>query len=384
MRPLPNPQNIHVVLNPKSGGDVYLDIPYTDIRRLSLSPSRLLHYFCFVVLGLKGTVHADDDQVVALEGEEGRALSIGIEAGGTYLYHVEGDAPFTSALVDPEAVQKAGNYGGAFRSRLDKRDGFGIFTGIHPSYCHGQHIIAHSKGDDWLNLIIENRPPYDNEDISGFAGIDDPRNGYLDSSTVHVDASRKRVFIFKTPNCYLRREDIPPAVRRRAIRPGSAPPPNCRFTMMWAVDNPDTMGLDFELPSDANFIEPTADDLPSGLLLDYFNAGIILKRYLKGSEKLDSHPFPRPPEPPVVHQQTYIPRSADRKSLNRPPPPPGTKYQPEQFGDDGQDGDPDEYADAMVLGFWMMSGNARKRREREQREHTERIDSWISTSATVV
>ena len=45
------------------------------------SPSRLLHYFCFIVLGLKGKLKVDD-KVVDLEGEDG-AKSIKIEAGGT-------------------------------------------------------------------------------------------------------------------------------------------------------------------------------------------------------------------------------------------------------------------------------------------------------------
>ena len=53
--------------------------------------------------------------------------------------------------------------------------------------------------------------------------------------------------------------------------------------MMWAVDPSEdlTTGMGFELPSDAMFIEPTAKDLPSGLL-DYFNAGVLFKMYLKG------------------------------------------------------------------------------------------------------
>ena len=45
------------------------------------SPSRLLHYFCFIVLGLKGKLKVDD-KMVDLEGEDG-AKSIKIEAGGT-------------------------------------------------------------------------------------------------------------------------------------------------------------------------------------------------------------------------------------------------------------------------------------------------------------
>ncbi|KAF8880343.1 hypothetical protein CPB84DRAFT_278240 [Gymnopilus junonius] len=324
----------------------------------------LLHYFCFIVLGLKGTLHIEGGKVVALEGEESGEVGINVEAGGTYYYQVESDAPFTSALVDPEVVRQLSSRTStswpaldpAFQSRLEERDRFGIFTGAHPRHCHGQHIIELSEGDDWLKLIIENRPPFDDEDVSGFSGIDDPRNGFLLSINVQLDLSRKLVFIFKTPNCYLRCEDIPPAIPHRTIYPGNAPPPNCRFTLMWAIGNIDTIGLGFELPSDATFMEPSAADLPSGLLLDYFNAGVLLKNYLKGSEKLASHPFPRPPPLPVGHRRTVVPKSAGHEQVN----------------------DPNQDIDAMVLGIWMMSGNARRRHEREEQERTERIDSWRS------
>ncbi|KAF8879534.1 hypothetical protein CPB84DRAFT_1793290 [Gymnopilus junonius] len=334
MRPPPNPQNIHVVLNPKAGGDVFLDMPFAEIRHLSFSPSRLLHYFCFIVLGLKGTLHDNDDKVVALEGEEGGAISTKIEAGRTYLYHVEGDeSSFTSSLVDPEAVRELGSnvsstsegHDTAFRTRLIERDGSGIFSGTFPDYCHGQHIIAHSKGADWLNLIIENRTPYDNDNMSGFDRVNDPRNGFLDSPNIHLSISKRNVFIFKTPNCYLHREDIPLAAPNHDIYPGSMAPLDSRFTMMLAVDSPGPKSLHIESPSDAMFAEPSANDLPSGLLLDYFNAAVLLKNYLKGNETLNSSPFPRPPAVPVVCQQTFIPRSDNRKSLNHTPPPPGTK-----------------------------------------------------------
>ncbi|KAF8887638.1 hypothetical protein CPB84DRAFT_1786763 [Gymnopilus junonius] len=256
MRPPPNPQNIHVVLNPKVGGDVFLDIPFAEIRHLSFSPSRLLHYFCFIVLSLKGTLHDNDDKVVALEGEEGGAISTKIEAGRTYLYHVEGDeSSFTSSLVDPEAVRELGSnvsstsegHDTAFQTRLIERDGSGIFSGTFPDYCHGQHIIAHSK-------------------------VDDPRNGFLDSRNIHLSISKRNVFIFK---------DIPLAAPSHGIYPGSMAPLDCRFTMI----------LHIESLSDAMFTEPSANDLPSGLLLDYFNAAVLLKYYLKGNETLNYTPF---------------------------------------------------------------------------------------------
>ncbi|KAF8882316.1 hypothetical protein CPB84DRAFT_1790988 [Gymnopilus junonius] len=370
MRPPPNPQNIHVVLNPKAGGDVretlglgldvFLDMPFTEIRHLSFSPSRLLHYFCFIILGLKGTLHDNNDKVVALEGEEGGAISTKIEAGRTYLYHVEGDeSSFTSSLVDPEAMRELGSnisstsegHDMDFRTRLIERDGSGIFSGTFPDYCHGQHIIAHSK-------------------------IDNPRNGFLDLPNIHLSISKRNVFIFKTPNCYLHCEDIPLAMPNHDVYPGSMAPLDCRFTMMLVVDSPGLKSLHIESPSDAMFAEPSANDLPSGLLLDYFNAAVLLKNYLKGNETLNSYPFPRPPAVPVVCQQTFIPRSDNRKSLNHTLPPPGTKHQLEQ--------NPDEYIDAMVLGFWKMSGNAQKRHEKEQQEHTEWINNWISASETAV
>ncbi|KAF9477291.1 hypothetical protein BDN70DRAFT_881387 [Pholiota conissans] len=153
-RPSPTPQNIHVILNPNDGEDLYIDIPYAEVQRLSLSPSRLLNYFCFIVLGLPGILHLADGRRVSLEREEDGS-GFNIEAGGPYIYHVEGDTPFTSTLVDPEAVREVGSQITTssqgdlpiFRSRLDARDKFGIFTGGNSLYCQSQHIIAHGKGD---------------------------------------------------------------------------------------------------------------------------------------------------------------------------------------------------------------------------------------------
>ena len=79
------PQNIHVILNPNDGEDLYIDIPYDEVQRLSRSPSRLLHYFCFIVLGLPGTLHVADGRRIFLERKED-GLGINIEAGGTYIY----------------------------------------------------------------------------------------------------------------------------------------------------------------------------------------------------------------------------------------------------------------------------------------------------------
>ncbi|KAF9484803.1 hypothetical protein BDN70DRAFT_928050 [Pholiota conissans] len=370
MRSPPDPDNIRVVLNPKSSGNVYLDIPYAELRRLSLSPSRLLHYFCFIILGLEGTIHTEDERVIALEGnddEEKEDQNVGLKPGYTYLYHTEN--PFTSALVDSEAAHKLTSLdstssqerGGEFRSRLVDRDGFGIFTGQIPDLCAGQHIIPHIKGDAWLNLIVQSRRHCDTEEISG--GIDDPRNGFLDSGTLRKCLATRRVLIIKTPNNYLRPEDLPPAVPRPGIPPQCSFPTNCRFTLMWAFGNAVPYGLGFQMPADAAFVSPNADDLPSGLLLDCYNAGVISEKYLKGFEELSSHPFPRPP------------------SIDRPPRPSDTAYRSKQDGGDADElcFDADDPCD-VILRIWMMSGNAQKRHERKQRELRERINSWNSAT----
>jgi len=83
-----------------------------------------------------------------------------------------------------------------FRQMLAMRDGERcVWSGMPPGV--GMHIIPWSKGDEWLQLIIGNRPHGDERRLHTLTSVNDIRNGIMSSSNLHTYFDSRAAVVLK-------------------------------------------------------------------------------------------------------------------------------------------------------------------------------------------
>ncbi|KAI9566234.1 hypothetical protein HD554DRAFT_2315664 [Boletus coccyginus] len=281
----PPPGHIHLVLFDRKPNPFYLEIPLRIIREVCLHPPKFLRYLGRCVLGAEGSLQHSRGDLVDLGGQ--------LVDRDTYYYRLPAQQDVLSHAVDLEVIKLRSKVStqkttrGNFRRKLAMRDGEQcVWTGL-PS--DAMYIIPWSKGDEWFQRIIENRPHGDEQKLDTLKSINDIRNGIMGAKILHTPFFDNRaVVILKTPNPILEMSDIPD-------RPVDFPPPHgstypltSRYTLHWlaaGVQSPRIFSRPI-LPSniDAAFVSHHKPG-PSDLLLHYNYGAAAVKHWGRNIRK---------------------------------------------------------------------------------------------------
>lgn len=381
-RPTPLAGHIHLVLFQQVHESFYLEIPVAIIQTVCLRPCKYLRYLGWCVLGVEGSLQDEQRHQVELNGN--------LVDQGTYHYRLpvaHQDALFHA--VDPEVIKLRSQvpFGTTatrenFREALVERDGGRcVWTGFPPGV--GMHIIPFSKGDEWLQLIIDNRPHNKEGRLGTLKSINDIRNGIIGANSLHSPHFDSRAaVILKTPNPILRISDVPP--RHNRVLPNEARyPTDSRYTLQWLVAGDEFLFNFFPNNSDASFVS-LHKPKPAEILLHYNYGAAAVKQWGRNYAVLNNRPgLPRPQEPVPASMgslktvsdrtkttdklaQGRTERSQRQDANNKSSV---TEVDSEQLGWDEHD---------VMLFFWGNSKASTERHAEKERERDRNISTWRS------
>ncbi|KIJ57367.1 hypothetical protein M422DRAFT_773951 [Sphaerobolus stellatus SS14] len=232
-RPSPPENHVHLVLHTKvDGTQFYLEIPVSLITANCLKPLKYLKYLGWCILAIEGVLRLERDK---LAGEEVPDMN-GQLQGKVYFYSLSNNVAVDLDVIKARTSTSSSEISGTraqFRKDLLARDGRCIFTQFPAAAA--AHIIPYARGDQWLQLLINNRPHEDEDEIENLESICDIRNGCILMDTIHNQTFDPRLAaILKTPNRILEMADIPPRHHRsNALAPNTGYPSDARFTYQW-------------------------------------------------------------------------------------------------------------------------------------------------------
>ncbi|KAI0291867.1 hypothetical protein BC826DRAFT_465994 [Russula brevipes] len=177
--------NIH--LRQKDGPWICaLTIPLEDIGRLSLRPLKWLRFVAFAVLGVKGHLYDSPGGNVVDYG----ILSLADLANDYYYFSPEVEYLLVDrqGLNDRITSSTVAERDSRFRDAVALRDGNRcVITREDAPDCDAAHIISHSKGDEYIQLVItDRRVLYENVDTEiSSMDIDSTENGIFLAKTLH-------------------------------------------------------------------------------------------------------------------------------------------------------------------------------------------------------
>ncbi|KAI9566237.1 hypothetical protein HD554DRAFT_2279022 [Boletus coccyginus] len=156
------------------------------------------------------------------------------------------------------------------------------------------HIIPWSKGDQWIQHIIKNRPHGDEQGLGNLRSINDIRNGIMGANFLHTPFFDDRAaVILKTPNPILKMNDVPNQPRKISLPYSSSYPHGSRYSLQWLATDYESLRRfsHAALPSnsDAAFISHHKPK-PSDLLLHYNYGAAAVKYWGRNCAVLGNHP----------------------------------------------------------------------------------------------
>ncbi|KAF8336220.1 hypothetical protein F5887DRAFT_1247630 [Amanita rubescens] len=293
-----------------------LSIPFNDIERLSVRPVKWLRFVTFAICGVRGHLSESampngtpvDYDSISLDNiaeayhyiPEGKYLSL---IANILVYAPIGDYHLIDhkTLNDRITASEQTTRSSRFRRNVMARDGpVCVFTGSHADDCDGAHLLAKSKGDEYIAVILQDRlNSYDSSLEPKNLGINSVENG-----------------MFLTPNFALDPADIP--------RVEAGPMPSSRITLHNLA--PDT-SLDPILQRDAR-ITGTGTSLPSTVILDYMYGVAAYRRWGSGQDieevmeqRFAEHykSIPIPPASPYSSDSDSFSEPDDHNDGNRRP-----------------------------------------------------------------
>ncbi|KAH9965165.1 hypothetical protein BC827DRAFT_1126603 [Russula dissimulans] len=184
----------------------FLSIPRSDIERLAIRPFRWIRYVMFAICGARG------DLSTTLTGppvDYDRAEFAGDE--NKYYYRPSDNCAFVdhAGLNDRITSTVHTARGSSFRESILRRDGpTCVVTQLAKEHCDAVHLIPRSKGDEYIEKVVQLRSPRDNSAPLSNIQIDNIVNGVLLTKTLHSQLGKGEIAFIKTPNYGLRPEDI--------------------------------------------------------------------------------------------------------------------------------------------------------------------------------
>ncbi|KAF8431053.1 hypothetical protein L210DRAFT_3651316 [Boletus edulis BED1] len=244
--------NIHVRREDNGDWIHGLKIPLEDIERLSRRPLKWLRFVTFAVLGAKGDLlDAPDGNIVHYETVSFADLAESyyfFPDGRYHLIDSTGLADYiTSSISTPRRS--------TFRHDVAQHDNNRcVITDTPGVQCHAAHIISHSKGGQYIHLVISGRRSlYEDEQINDIE-IDSTENGMLLTPDLHGRFGLGGSAFLKTPNFALKPDDIP------RVEPGDTP---ASRTTIQHLGGPG----------------PRSAHAPPSILLDYMYGVAIIQRW---------------------------------------------------------------------------------------------------------
>ncbi|KAF7322542.1 Lactamase-B domain-containing protein [Mycena chlorophos] len=300
--------DLHVRLALSPDGKLYLHIPVNYIHTNCKLPIKYLLFLAWCILGQRGTIQydavpvAEDEPLIPYQTYEF------VPANPT--------ADLFDIAVDMEVIARRSQLSTdsscttEFKDSLRERDVHCVFTGQTAFWTEGMHLVAVHKGDQWFNLITQNRAAVADADEVFPNGIDGPENGMLVFKGANSAWDTHMFAILKTPNAILEMDDIPPPSpprfqpRHESQQINGRPiaisnPLNARFTVQWFAGS---LHEQSPLPAntDAAFNTNAVPriPLPSALLCHYIYGASAVKHWGRGVEDsalTERANMPRPP-----------------------------------------------------------------------------------------
>ncbi|KAH9050864.1 hypothetical protein EDB83DRAFT_2226420 [Lactarius deliciosus] len=204
---------VNIYLNVDGSTFLFLSIPDSDVRRLSIYPFKWLRFVVFSVCGARGRLSTTPG------GPAIHYNSTSLNDIADLYYTPSGNFSFRNCIfVDYQGLSDQAATSSVttdcpnnFRDKIIARDGLAcIVTRIPVEHCDAAHLIPWSKGDEYIQKVFEDRSScYRHMPLSPISGIDDVRNGVLLTKTVHSMLAHGEVAFLRTPNYGLDPTDIP-------------------------------------------------------------------------------------------------------------------------------------------------------------------------------
>ncbi|KAH9159005.1 hypothetical protein EDB89DRAFT_1866729, partial [Lactarius sanguifluus] len=195
---------VEIYLNADDSSVQFLSIPLSDIQRLSFRPFKWLIFLMFCICGTRGDLSATlDGPPVDYNSTELARLrplltAVPISLGALIFADHEGlndRVPGTSRGISTRQLCRDDD----FRKGVKNRDASCVVTRLSAEASDAAHLIPWSKGDDYIQKVLQDRSPLYGTVSTNF-GIDSIENGVLLTKTVHALLDRGSVAFIKTPN----------------------------------------------------------------------------------------------------------------------------------------------------------------------------------------
>nr|GAT49480.1 predicted protein [Mycena chlorophos] len=255
----------------------------------------------------------------------------GYEDEKRYYFLCSTDAPMRFPDMTPfqeraptEASSESGSSNSSrpttFKAKIVERDTTNVLSSADPTQLwrgiEGCHCIPHATGTSYLLGLNHWRQIPDDIAVTD---IDDPRNGFLLSSVVHVAWATQTLAFLPVPNAYISLAHIPPSVQAR--------PPTFnaerRLIVHHMADDLDVMH-DILLTADQNWharYEGNAETCVPPHILEYLYVVHVLQRFGNSDEF---------PEVVVELVQSPPPLVSDDDGENKKRPPSRRRHQHRQ------------------------------------------------------
>ncbi|KAH9051000.1 hypothetical protein EDB83DRAFT_2226619, partial [Lactarius deliciosus] len=186
---------VDICLNIHGSQVLFLSIPLEDVQRLSIHPFKWMRFVMFSICGVRGELSAiPDGPTVDYNTTE--------LVDATYYYKPLGDFIFVDlhGLNDQKtSTTEQTKCSSDFRMKVMARDKSCVITQEPLDDCDAAHLIPQSKGDDYIQKIIEERSPLYGHTTT-ISGIDAIENGVFLGKTTHSKFGRGDIAFLKTPN----------------------------------------------------------------------------------------------------------------------------------------------------------------------------------------
>ncbi|KAI9453975.1 hypothetical protein BJY52DRAFT_1286604 [Lactarius psammicola] len=186
---------VNIYLNVDGSPVLFLSIPDSDVQRLSIHPFRWLRFVVFSICGARGRLSATPD------GPPVNYNSTSFTGVINLYYKPSGDCIFVDyeGLNDRVTSTVPSDRPNDFRDDVIARDGTACIVTRHPAgHCDAAHLIPRSKGDGYIQRVVEDRSScYRGGSLPSISGIDDVQNGVLLSKSVHSMLAKGEVAFLK-------------------------------------------------------------------------------------------------------------------------------------------------------------------------------------------
>ncbi|KAI9467417.1 hypothetical protein BJY52DRAFT_1238401 [Lactarius psammicola] len=197
---------VNIYLNVDGSPVLFLSIPDSDVQRLSIHPFRWLRFVVFSICGARGCLSATPD------GPPVDYDSTSVTGVINLYYKPSGDCIFVDyeGLNDRVTSTVPSDCPNDFRDDIIARDGTACIVTRHSAeHCDAAHLIPRSKGDGYIQRVVEDRSScYCGRSLPSISGIDDVQNGVLLTKSVHSMLAKGEVAFLKSPNYGINPTDI--------------------------------------------------------------------------------------------------------------------------------------------------------------------------------